>query len=76
MAADKEDIFLFYSAPRLIHKCWAQGHWTICSMKTLGRIIILSLTVFLLDCGLMPPRRQYSKEAKRQIIPGELLNTH
>jgi len=45
-------------------------------MKTLGRIIILSLTVFLLDCGLMPPRRQYSKEAKRQIIPGELLNTH
>lgn len=45
-------------------------------MKTLGQFGILLLAVLLLDCGLMPPRRQYVKETKRQIIPGELLNTH
>ena len=45
-------------------------------MRKLGLFGILLLTVLLLDCGLMPPRRQYIKETKRQIIPGDLLNTH
>jgi hypothetical protein len=45
-------------------------------MKTLG-LIGVSLMLFLcVDCGLMPPRRQYIKETKRQVIPKELLNTH
>jgi hypothetical protein len=45
-------------------------------MRTLVQLGILLLIVLLLGCGLMPPRRQYIKETKRQIIPGELLNTH
>ena len=68
-------VMRFESPSRHKHKRCAQGHWTIWSMRTLGLISILLLTVLLLDCGLMPPRRQYIKEAKRQIIPGELLNT-
>ena len=45
-------------------------------MKILGLLNILLLTVLLLGCGLMPPKRQYVRETKRQVIPGELLNTH
>ena len=45
-------------------------------MKTIGLISILLTTTILVACGLMPPRRQYLKETKRQIIPKELLNTH
>jgi hypothetical protein len=45
-------------------------------MRIIGLFIIFLLTVLLADCGLMPPRRQYIKEAKRQIIPKDLLNTH
>jgi len=45
-------------------------------MRTLGLICISLLTFLLVDCGIMPPRRQYIKEAKRQIIPRDLLNTH
>jgi len=44
-------------------------------MKILGLIGISLLTFLLVDCGLMPPRRQYIKEARRQIIPRDLLNT-
>jgi len=43
-------------------------------MRALGLLILL-FTVLLSDCGLIPPGRQYIKEAKRQIAPGELLNT-
>lgn len=45
-------------------------------MKKSGLLCIIFLSVLLFDCGLMPPRRQYIKEAKRQIIPEDLLNTH
>jgi hypothetical protein len=45
-------------------------------MKTIGLFGILLTTTILVGCGLMPPRRQYVKETKRQIIPNELLNTH
>jgi len=45
-------------------------------MKTIGLFSILLTTTILVACGLMPPRRQYTKEAKRQIIPKELLDTH
>jgi hypothetical protein len=55
---------------------WVSRLDNLQSMKTLGPISILLLTVLMLDCGLMPPRRQYIKEAKRQITPEELLNTH
>lgn len=43
-------------------------------MRTLALVIIVATT--LCGCGLMPPRRQYIKEAKRQTTPQELLNTH
>ena len=45
-------------------------------MKVIGLICISLLSFLLVDCGLMPPRRQYIKEAKRQAIPKDLLNTH
>jgi hypothetical protein len=44
-------------------------------MKKLRLTGILVLAILLVQCSLMPPRRQYIKEAKRQIIPGALLNT-
>ena len=45
-------------------------------MKANGLLSILLTTTILVACGLMPPRRQYVKESKQQIIPKELLNTH
>jgi hypothetical protein len=45
-------------------------------MKNIGLYSIVFTTTILVACGLMPPRRQYSKETKRQTIPRELLNTH
>jgi hypothetical protein len=45
-------------------------------MKASGLLSILLLSLLLLDCGLMPPRRQYIKEARQQSIPRDLLNTH
>lgn len=45
-------------------------------MKTLRLVGILLTTIVLFGCSIMPPRRQYVKEAKRQLIPKELLNTH
>jgi hypothetical protein len=45
-------------------------------MKTLGLLSIVFIAVTLIDCRLMPPRRQYVKETKQQVIPTELLNTH
>lgn len=59
------------------HLRCAQGHWTFgVQMKTIGLFSIFLTASLLVACGLMPPRRQYIKEAKRQIIPKELLNTH
>jgi|GEM_PF-3117162 len=40
--------------------------------KNLG---ILTIGTLMIACGLMPPRRQYIKDAKRQTIPKELLNS-
>ena len=45
-------------------------------MKTPGIRLLLATLVLVVGCSLMPPRRQYVKEAKRQIIPKELVNTH
>jgi hypothetical protein len=45
-------------------------------MKNIGLFSIILTTTILVACGLMPPRRQYVKETKLQIIPKELLNTH
>jgi hypothetical protein len=45
-------------------------------MKTIGLFSILLTAVILVACGLLPPKRQYIKEIKRQTIPKELLNTH
>ena len=49
---------------------------TIKDMRTLVLLGILAVTLLLQQCGLMPPRRQYVKEANRQIVPADLLNTH
>ncbi|HEY0744458.1 MAG TPA: hypothetical protein VGD40_23490 [Chryseosolibacter sp.] len=45
-------------------------------MRRLILLGILAVTLLLQQCGLMPPRRQYIKEAKQQITPTDLLNTH
>jgi hypothetical protein len=45
-------------------------------MKTLGLVSMVFLAAILVDCRFMPPKRQYIKEAKQQMIPVELLNTH
>ena len=67
---------LIWSAGTVYMRALCASQWTIRSMKTIGQSGILLLTVLLLGCGLLPPRRQYSKEARRQVIPEELLNTH
>jgi len=41
----------------------------------MGRILILILLTTIISCSLLPPRRQYIKEAKRQRIPIEIVNT-
>ncbi len=36
---------------------------------------ILIVWIYLVGCSIMPPRQQYSKEANRQRIPMELINS-
>ncbi|MCE2734048.1 MAG: hypothetical protein ACK57K_11980 [Chryseotalea sp.] len=45
-------------------------------MKSVLFVSILLSTCILIACGLMPPRRQYIRETKQQIIPAQLLNTN
>lgn len=52
------------------------GDLTKKHMRTFVLLGILALGLLLQQCGLMPPRRQYNKEAKQQVTPGDLLNTH
>jgi hypothetical protein len=40
--------------------------------KKLG---ILAIWTLMIGCAIVPPRRQYIKETKRQIIPKELLDS-
>jgi hypothetical protein len=44
-------------------------------MKTLGLVSIVFIVAILCDCRFIPPKRQYVKETKQQVIPVELLNT-
>jgi hypothetical protein len=41
-------------------------------IKNLG---IFTIGTLMIGCAIMPPRRQYIKETKGQIIPMELLNS-
>ncbi|MEO7991519.1 MAG: hypothetical protein ABI663_18345 [Chryseolinea sp.] len=40
------------------------------------RLIVLILLITAISCGLLPPKRQYIKEAKQQVIPEAILNTY
>jgi hypothetical protein len=43
-------------------------------MRLTNKLGILTIGTLVIACSLMPPRRQYIKEVKRQVIPKELLN--
>lgn len=45
-------------------------------MKKLESLSIVLMATIVVSCAMMPPRRQYVRETKHQIIPKELLNTH
>jgi hypothetical protein len=44
-------------------------------MRLTNKLGILTIGTLVIACSLMPPRRQYIKEVKRQVIPKELLNS-
>lgn len=45
-------------------------------MKLLGPLTLLILVATIMNCSVLPPRRQYIREVKKQKIPKEILNTN
>ena len=44
-------------------------------MRLIIKIRLLALGILIVACSIMPPRRQYIKEVKRQVVPKEILNS-
>jgi hypothetical protein len=66
----------FETAPLRKHKRCAQGRGTNRQTMTLTKNLgILATLTLMVACSIMPPRRQYVKETKRQTIPNGLLNS-
>jgi hypothetical protein len=44
-------------------------------MRRVKKLKLLAIVILVIGCAVMPPKRQYIKHVKRQVVPKEILNS-